>query len=96
MWYWYHVAGRSTTNKYAAKVLQVLGLVTGRPQASVVAEATDTGDDAGPARLVLGEFLAAMRAPLASLADGRNGNPLGSSMSYWIGIIPGSGPLAAI
>ena len=76
VWYWYRVAGRQTTNRYEAKALQVLGLVTGRPQASVVAVATDTGDDAGPARRVLGEFLAAMRAPLASLADGETANPL--------------------
>ena len=71
VWYWYRVAGRHTTNKYAAKALQVLGLITGRPQASVVAVATDTGDDNGHARSVLGEFLATMQAPLAKLADGR-------------------------
>ena len=75
VWYWYRVAGRHTTNRYAAKALQVLGLVTGRPQASVVAVATDTGDDSGHARRVLGEFLATMQAPLAKLADGEPVNP---------------------
>ncbi|VAW53738.1 hypothetical protein MNBD_GAMMA05-1241 [hydrothermal vent metagenome] len=40
VWYWYHVAERDTINKYYAKILQVVGLVTGVPQASVVAIAT--------------------------------------------------------
>jgi exosortase A len=70
VWYWYRVAGRHTTNRYEAKVLQVLGLVTGKPQASVMAVATDTGDDVGHARSVLGDFLSTMKAPLAKLADG--------------------------
>jgi EpsI family protein len=70
VWYWYRVAGRNTTNRYEAKALQVLGLVTGKPQAFVVAVATDTDDDAGHARSVLGEFLATMQVSLERLAEG--------------------------
>ena len=70
VWYWYSVAGLHTTNKYEAKVLQVLGLVTGRPQAAVVAVAMNTGDDTDRARKVLSEFLSAMETSLAKLAAG--------------------------
>jgi EpsI family protein len=70
VWYWYRVAGRHTTNKYEAKALQVLGLITGKPQAFVVAVATDMGGDAGHARSVLREFLATMQVSLDRLAEG--------------------------
>lgn len=69
VWYWYHVAGQYTTNKYQAKALKLLGLVTGKSQASVIAVAIDLGDDTGHARKVLGEFVSMMKAPLAKLAD---------------------------
>lgn len=64
VWYWYRVAGRVTTNKYEAKMLQLLGLVTGRPQAYVMAIAKDNDDDADYTRLVLREFLEIMGASL--------------------------------
>lgn len=70
VWYWYSVAGLHTTNKYEAKVLQVLGLVTGKPQAAVVAVAMNTGDDTDRARKVLSEFLSTMETSLAKLAAG--------------------------
>ena len=60
VWYWYRVAGRVTTNKYEAKVLQVLGMISGKPQSFVIAVATDTGEDTANARTVLGGFLLAM------------------------------------
>lgn len=69
VWYWYRVAGWHTTNKYQAKALQVLGLVTGKPDASVVAVAIATGDDADHARKVLGDFVAAMKKPLTKLIE---------------------------
>jgi len=69
VWYWYRVAGWHTTNKYQAKALQVLGLVTGKPDASVVAVAIDPGDDADHARKVLGEFVSTMKMPLAKLTE---------------------------
>jgi len=70
VWYWYRVAGRNTTNRYEAKALQVLGLITGKPQAFVVAVATDTGDDPGHARSVLSEYLITMQVSLDRLAEG--------------------------
>ena len=75
VWYWYRIAGRHTTNKYEAKALQVLGLITGKPQAAMVAVATDAGDDTGHARSVLREFLATMETPLAKLAEGNTQAP---------------------
>jgi exosortase A len=69
VWYWYRVAGRYTVNPYQAKALQVLGLVTGKPQASVVAVAIDPGDDTDHARKVLGEFVSTMKTPLAKLTE---------------------------
>lgn len=67
VWYWYSVSGRYTTNAYQAKALQVLGLVTGEPQASVIAVAINPRDDTGNARKMLEEFLLSMKAELATL-----------------------------
>jgi exosortase A len=67
VWYWYHVAGQQTVNRYAAKLLQVLGLLTGRQQAGVVAVATDIDAEPAAARRVLSEFLASMQRPLQRL-----------------------------
>ncbi len=69
VWYWYRVAGRQTTNKYEAKLLQVLGLVSGRPQAAVVAVAVETGGDLDRARQVLREFVSAMNTALVKVVD---------------------------
>ncbi len=60
VWYWYRVAGRVTTNKYEAKVLQVLGMISGKPQSFVIAVATNIDENTVNARTVLGEFLLAM------------------------------------
>lgn len=67
VWYWYRVAGWHTTNNYHAKALQVLGLLTGKPDASVVAVAIAPNDDTDHARKVLGEFVSSMQTPLAKL-----------------------------
>jgi exosortase A len=70
VWYWYRVGGRQTTNRYIAKVLQVLGLVTGRTRASVIAVAVDieTGED--EAKRLLHEFVFSMGQPIAQMMDG--------------------------
>ncbi|MBK8163179.1 MAG: EpsI family protein [Gammaproteobacteria bacterium] len=70
VWYWYRVAGRQTTNKYTAKALQVFGLVTGQPQASVTAAAVDTHADISRARQVLAEFISTMQGSLANVGEG--------------------------
>jgi exosortase A len=67
VWYWYRVAGRVTTNKYEAKVLQALGLLSGKPQAFVVAVATNASDDVGDARNTLSEFMSAMAPALVKV-----------------------------
>ena len=70
VWYWYRIGGRQTTNPYIAKALQVLGLVTGRTRASVIAVAVDivTGED--DAKRLLHEFVSVMRRPVAQMMDG--------------------------
>ena len=70
VWYWYRVAGQISTNKYEAKILQLLGIVTGKPQAFVAAVAVDSNDDADYARMVLHEFLLKMGASLDEVAIG--------------------------
>jgi len=67
VWYWYDVAGQQTTSRYAAKLLQVLGLLTGRQQAGVIAVATDIDTDPAAARGVLADFLSQMRRPLQAM-----------------------------
>ena len=69
VWYWYRVAGQYTVNPYQAKVLQVLGLVTGNPQASIMAIAVKSGDDITGARKVLEEFVSIMETSLAKLTE---------------------------
>jgi EpsI family protein len=69
VWYWYDVAGWQTTNAYEAKGLQLLGLLTGQSQASVIAIAVDTGGDIANAREVLGDFVSTMAPSLAKLDE---------------------------
>lgn len=57
VWYWYQVAGRITTSKYIAKLLQVLGQVTGNQQAYVVAVAVDFEENPEDARRLLVDFV---------------------------------------
>jgi len=64
VWYWYHIAGRNTVNKYQAKALQVLGLLTGKPWAFVIAVATQTDDDIRSSRQYLKEFVLAIEDPM--------------------------------
>jgi len=61
VWYWYNVAGKTTTDKYFAKLLQILGLVKGRQEAFVVALAMDQVNDAKPARIALRDLVAELR-----------------------------------
>jgi EpsI family protein len=57
VWYWYRVAGVATTNRYMAKLLQVYGLVAGKPQASLVALATGIEEDVQDSRQRLKDFM---------------------------------------
>ena len=64
VWYWYNIAGKITTNKYEAKILQVLGLLAGDTSASVVAVAAQTVDDSDSARQVLKDFIMSIETPM--------------------------------
>ena len=64
VWYWYTLAGQSTTSKYAAKLLQLLGLLTGDQRAWVIAVAVDHHGDGKHAREVLHDFVSTMAKPL--------------------------------
>ena len=70
VWYWYRVAGFNTTNQYMAKGLQLLGMVTGKPQASVVAVAVDV-DDVDSTRQAMRDFISSMGPSLTLVADGK-------------------------
>ena len=69
VWYWYHVAGMDTVSKYQAKALQVLGLVNGKRQASVVAIATSLGPEPENTREIVGRFVAEMGPSLHRVID---------------------------
>lgn len=70
VWYWYRVAGQATINKYQAKALQVLGLLQGRPQASVIAVSSEFGGDKTLTRLKLTNFIVQMGVAVNKVADG--------------------------
>jgi exosortase A len=67
VWYWYRIAGQYTVNAYQAKALQVLGLLTGKPQAFVTAISVNIDGDVADAREDLGEFVSSMGTELADL-----------------------------
>lgn len=73
IWYWYVVAGQAVTGNYEAKLLQALGVVTGKPESAIVAMATEHLDDRGKARAVLEEFLMIMYEPLIRLGQTHKG-----------------------
>ncbi|MBT8439285.1 MAG: EpsI family protein [Gammaproteobacteria bacterium] len=64
VWYWYRVAGRDTTSSYEAKLYQLLGLITGRPQAYLLAVAADIKGGSDNTRVVLRDFVDTMSSPL--------------------------------
>ena len=71
VWYRYHVAGRYTTGAYRTKLLQVAGLLTGRPASAVIAMATDIDNDVQTARAQLADFMHTMEQPLARTFEGK-------------------------
>ncbi len=72
VWYWYNVAGQNTVNKYQAKALQVLGLVTGVRQASVVAIATGLAGEPEDTRKLLRQFVEAVNPAVDEMMDVEN------------------------
>ena len=61
---------RTVTKEIEAKVLQLQGLLSGNPQASVVAIAADFGGDVDNTRKLLSEFISGMGQPLEQMTDG--------------------------
>ena len=57
VWYWYQVAGVATTSRYAAKLLQVYGLLRARPDATIMAVAAGVDHDLQDARKQLADFV---------------------------------------
>jgi EpsI family protein len=70
VWYWYRVGESQTTNRYSAKALQVLGMLTGRTRASVIAVAVDIETGKGDAQRLLRDFVSVMGRPIAKMLDG--------------------------
>ena len=68
VWYWYNVGGWITSNKYAAKALQVPGLLTGEAYSYVIAVAADEMNGIDGTKKIMREFILAMDVPLATLA----------------------------
>ena len=68
-WYWYRVAGQNVINKYHVKILQVLGLISGKRQASVVAIAARLDDDPESTRIVLEQFIEDMGPSIDEMMD---------------------------
>jgi exosortase A len=71
VWYWYRVGGRLTANKYEAKILQVLGLLTGDTSSYIIAVAADKTIDLDDAKEVMRDFILTMPAPQAIMVDDR-------------------------
>ena len=69
VWYWYRVAGQNTVNKYQAKALQVLGLLKGKRQSSIVAIATKLDDGPEYTRKILGQFVEEMDSSIDKVID---------------------------
>lgn len=67
VWYWYNVSGINVANKYMAKVLEVLGLLTGKTDSYVVAVATDVNDKLKTSRELMTTFVVAMHSSLSKI-----------------------------
>jgi hypothetical protein len=60
-----------TANKYEAKILQVLGLLTGDTSSYIIAVAADKTIDFDDAKEVMRDFILTMPAPQAIMVDDR-------------------------
>ncbi len=70
VWYWYHIAGQNTINRYQAKILQVLGLVTNRRSAAVIAIAVKLDNEPENARKVLRKLVEEVGPAVSQAVDG--------------------------
>jgi EpsI family protein len=90
VWYWYHIGGHDTTNKYKAKLLQLSGLLTGDQGAFVIAVASGATDEISEAAEVLDRFTSEFERPIQSLVKSMNSRDL--NVSAGTGVMkPGTG-----
>ena len=68
VWYWYNVAGISTINRYEAKLLQVMGLLTSETSAYVVAVTSLSDGSDKMKRELLRQYVRDMRIPLDAVS----------------------------
>ena len=69
VWYWYNVGGRLTANKYEAKMLQVLGLLTGDTGSYIIAVAADKVADIEVTKKMMSNFILSMPVPQVVLLN---------------------------
>ncbi|MDT8281571.1 MAG: EpsI family protein [Gammaproteobacteria bacterium] len=67
VWYWYNIGGQVTTNKYQAKLLQLLGLLTAKPQAYMVAVSMAVESDIEASRKAMLKIMTELEIPLTKL-----------------------------
>lgn len=69
VWYWYNIGGQLTVNKYEAKLLQLTGLLMGKPQAYMVAVSVPIhmNEDVKQSREFLQDVVSDLKKPLANL-----------------------------
>ena len=69
VWYWYHVAGHRTTSIYEAKLLQIMGLLTGTARSFVIAVAAGFEDSPENTRKVLEDFIVESESSIARMIE---------------------------
>ncbi len=67
IWYWYNIGGQTTVNKYEAKVLQLLGMLSGQTQAYMIAVAVPVDDDVEQSRELMQKLINDLKSPLENL-----------------------------
>ncbi len=67
VWYWYQVAGYSTSSGYIAKLLQAWGVLTGNTHAAMVAVAIDYDENVSDSRDDLSSFLGVAQSRIIHL-----------------------------
>lgn len=64
VWYWYNIGGNVTINKYEAKLWQLAGMLSGRPQAYVAAVSVPVNDDVENARKFIRNIVSDLKISL--------------------------------
>jgi len=67
IWYWYNIGGQITVNKYEAKVLQLVGMLSGQTKAYMIAVAVPVNDDIEQSRELMQKLVNDLKIPLENL-----------------------------